>query len=362
MNAYHVVGLMSGTSLDGVDLAYCVFTYKNENWIYKIYYTNTLRYNFFWKQRLNALLDVSAEKFILTDHEYGTYLGNAVRDFISANRLTPDFVSSHGHTIFHQPVQHLTHQLGHGAYLAAAAGLPVVCDFRTLDIALGGQGAPLVPIGDQLLFGQYDCCLNLGGIANISGNGPSGRIAFDTGACNLLLNALAQQLDLPYDEGGQVARNGQLQTDLLRQLNAAPYFAAPYPKSLGREWVEANTLAHLLAAAGPVADKLQTACHHIAYHVAAGIKLLTPATQPRQILATGGGAFNTYLIQLIQAALGDPYTVVVPEPELVGFKEALIFAFLGVLRWRNEPNCLRSVTGARHDNVGGAIYWGGKQE
>jgi anhydro-N-acetylmuramic acid kinase len=305
-------------------------------------------------------MNVSAEKFIFADHAFGTYLGELVRQFVTNNALQPDFISSHGHTIFHQPGQHISHQLGNGAYLAAAAGLPVVCDFRTLDIALGGQGAPLVPIGDSLLFPDYDCCLNLGGIANISANhGPTGRVAFDTGACNMLLNTLANQLNLPYDDEGQLARRGKLQPELLNILNSADYFTQPYPKSLGKEWVDAHTQHHLLAATSSVEDNLQTACHHIAFHVAQSIQQLIPPTTSRKVLATGGGAFNVYLIELIRAALGNEYTVVVPEPELVGFKEALIFAFLGVLRWRQEPNCLQSVTGARYDNVGGAIYWGG---
>ncbi|RDC66477.1 anhydro-N-acetylmuramic acid kinase [Adhaeribacter pallidiroseus] len=358
MNTYHVIGLMSGTSLDGVDLAYCIFTKKNQNWIYKIYYTATLPYTFFWKQRLNALMAVSAEKFILADHQYGTYLGHAVREFVSKNGITPDFIASHGHTIFHQPSQHIGYQLGNGAYLAAAAQLPVVCDFRTLDMALGGQGAPLVPIGDQLLFGDYDCCLNLGGIANISVPGPTGRIAFDTGACNMLLNALVSQIDLPFDEDGRLARQGKVQIMLLDQLNASDYFNAPHPKSLGKEWVDAHTLQYLLVASCSIPDKLQTACQHIAYHIANSIKKVLPGTASRRVLTTGGGAFNSYLIELIQQDLGNEFTMVVPEPELVSFKEALIFAFLGVLRWRQEPNCLSSVTGAPHDNVGGAIYWG----
>lgn len=361
MKTYHVIGLMSGTSLDGVDLAYCIITKKKVNWIYKIYYTATLPYTFFWKQRLNALMTDSAEKFILADHQFGTYLGNAVREFVTENGITPDFIASHGHTIFHQPAKHISYQLGNGAYLAAAAGLPVVCDFRTLDIALAGQGAPLVPIGDQLLFSAYDCCLNLGGIANISGNGPAGRVAFDTGACNMLLNALVSEINLPFDNGGSLARKGNIQPKLLNRLNDAAYFKTSYPKSLGKEWVDANTLHQLVAADCSLEDKLQTACHHIACHVAQSIKELVPATQLRRVLATGGGAFNTYLIELIQQTLGDSFTVVVPEPELVNFKEALIFAFLGVLRWRQEPNCLSSVTGATYDNVGGAVYWGGKQ-
>ncbi len=175
----------------------------------------------------------------------------------------------------------------------------------------------------------------------------------------MLLNTLVSEINLPFDEGGRLARQGKVQNELLNQLNASDYFKAPYPKSLGKEWVDANTLHYLLTADCSLPDKLQTACQHIAFHVANSIKkVLTDAAAPRRILATGGGAFNTYLMELIQQALGSDFKVVVPEPELVSFKEALIFAFLGVLRWRQEPNSLSSVTGAPHDNVGGAIYWG----
>src|SRR6476620_8708086 len=178
MNTYHVIGLMSGTSLDGVDLAYCSFTLDKGNWIYKILNTITIEYTPDWILRLTSLPHASALDFVAADHAYGTYLGTLVQRFVQENNLTPDFISSHGHTIFHQPAQHISWQLGHGAYIAAAAGLPVVSDFRTLDIALGGQGAPLVPIGDQLLFKDFDLCLNLGGIANISFQHQNRRIAY----------------------------------------------------------------------------------------------------------------------------------------------------------------------------------------
>lgn len=356
-NSYHVIGLMSGTSLDGVDLAYCVFTYENKNWIYKILNTATFPYNVAWEQKLAGSMQASGFELVQLDHTYGRYLGELVRTFMSEHHLQPDFIASHGHTVFHQPDQHITLQIGNGAYLAAAAGKPVVCDFRTLDIALGGQGAPLVPIGDQLLFPEFDFCLNLGGIANISFEANNNRVAYDICACNMLLNTLANQLDLPYDQNGEIARSGQFAAELFTSLNAAGFFQASYPKSLGKEWVDQNSLALLLPADIPVKDKLQTACRHIAYQINLSLRnMLMPETSAK-LLITGGGAFNQYLVQLIQAEIDPDVQVIVPEPELINFKEALVFAFLGVLRWRQEPNCLQSVTGAQKDNIGGAIYF-----
>ena len=358
--SYHVIGLMSGTSLDGVDLAYCVFTYEKQNWIYKILNTTTFSYSTEWEQLLLRAMQLSGAELTTTDRVYGRFLGELVKKFITENNLKPDFISSHGHTIFHVPEQNLTLQIGHGAYLAAAAGLPVVCDFRSLDIALGGQGAPLVPIGDHLLFHQYNLCLNLGGIANISFLAGGQRAAYDICACNMLLNTLANQLDLPYDRDGEIAQTGSLATDLLQQLNSANYFQTPYPKSLGKEWVDQNSLAMLQEANLSVADKLQTACQHIADQIAASVQSISSGSAPAQMLVTGGGALNTYLIMLIRKAVGSQINVVVPELELINFKEALIFGFLGVLRWEQQPNCLSSVTGARYDNIGGAIYNGSK--
>ncbi|WP_114777574.1 anhydro-N-acetylmuramic acid kinase [Botryobacter ruber] len=356
MNTYHVVGLMSGTSLDGVDIALCRFTYENRNWIYKILYANTLEYDHRWIGCLRDAETTTGRNLIALDHDYGKHLGQLAKKFISEHGIRPDFVSSHGHTIFHQPQQHISLQLGNGAYLAAHAGVPVVCDFRTLDIALGGQGAPLVPIGDELLFKEYDFCLNLGGIANVSFSESGRRVAFDTGACNMLLNTLANETGLPYDQDGQLARRGTLQQVLLQELNAPAYFSAPYPKSLGKEWVLYNSLASLAASKASPADKLHTACHHIAVQVKKALPVLHQGQH--RVLLTGGGAFNVYLVELLQQYLGADFRVEVPAPEIVSFKEALIFAFLGVLRWRGEVNCLSSVTGASHDNVGGAIYYG----
>jgi anhydro-N-acetylmuramic acid kinase len=302
-------------------------------------------------------MTVSGAELVTTDHLYGRYLGELARDFIRDNDLKPNFISSHGHTIFHEPAQDLTLQIGHGAYLAAAAALPVVCDFRTLDIALGGQGAPLVPIGDRLLFNEYDFCLNLGGIANISCETALGRIAYDIGACNMLLNTLANQKGLEYDANGALARQGTLSADLLAQLNQPDFFQAPYPKSLGKEWVDQHSLATLLAAELSVEDKLHTACRHIAYQIGQSVRQAAGTGPASRLLITGGGALNQFLVALIGQELGPQVEVVVPDPQLINFKEALIFAFLGVLRWQQTPNCLQSVTGARHDNIGGAVYF-----
>lgn len=303
-----------------------------------------------------GLTEVSAVELIATDRAYGHYLGELVKTFIDRHGLQVDFVSSHGHTVFHQPQLHITFQVGSGAYIAAAAEVPTVCDFRTLDIALGGQGAPLVPIGDRLLFSEYDFCLNLGGISNISQEGTDRRVAFDISCCNMLLNPLAEQLGMPYDRNGDQARSGSFNKDLFDRLNEPAYFTAPFPKSIGKEWADEHSLRALQEAKLSVQDKLHTACHHIGNQIAQSVRQHAEQ-KGGKLLLTGGGAFNGFLVEQIRHYLGPNFDVVVPEPELVNFKEALIFAFLGVLRWRQEPNCLKSVTGAHHDNCGGAIYW-----
>lgn len=345
---------MSGTSLDGLDIAYCRFTYNSKNWIYDILNATTLTYSDTLIDQLRNAETASALDLIELHHAYGRFTGQQVHAFVQQHDIRPDFVASHGHTVFHQPQRHISLQLGHGAYIAAHAQLPVVCDFRTLDIALNGQGAPLVPIGDELLFKEYDYCINLGGIANVSFSQNDRRIAFDICACNMLLNTLAGSIGLPYDNNGKQARSGSLHRGLLQELNAPAYFSAPAPKSLGKEWVLEHSLRTLTASTAPVADKLNTTCHHIAQQLKQALIPLHKGQH--RVLLTGGGAFNGYLVELLQGYLGDNYSVEVPTPEVVSFKEALIFAFLGVLRWRGEANCLQSVTGASHNNVGGAIY------
>jgi anhydro-N-acetylmuramic acid kinase len=359
MTSYQVIGVMSGTSLDGVDLACGVFTRQEDIWIYKILNTLTIPYPERWQQLLPALMETSAAELVQAHSTYGHYLGDLVKHFVEMNGLQPDFIASHGHTIFHQPDRQCCFQLGSGAHIAAASGLPVVSDFRSLDIALGGQGAPLVPVGDQLLFADYDCCLNLGGIANLSYQSAAKRLAYDVCVCNLALNHLAQLEGKPYDNGGKLARAGKINEQLLRQLLSPEYYHQLPPKSLGREWVEENVIALLDASSISVADKLHTVCHLIAQQLALAFKqhLQTNLAYKSKVLVTGGGAYNTFLLELTNLYCKGEVELVVPENEVVEFKEALIFAFLGVLRWEKLPNSLAAVTGAPHDNVGGCIYW-----
>jgi anhydro-N-acetylmuramic acid kinase len=348
--AHHIIGLMSGTSLDGVDIAHCRFEQRNGKWSYTILHAETIQYPAEWQKRLATVENGTALEFVTTDIAYGHLLGQLTRTFIQKHALTPAFIASHGHTIFHQPDKKITSQIGRGSAIAAEAGFPVVCDFRSLDVALGGQGAPLVPIGDRLLFHKYDYCLNIGGFANISCETAGQRIAFDVSPANILLNKLAQQIGMPFDDHGALAQEGKIIPDLLQQLNNLPFYTQSPPKSLGKEWVIAHIHPMLNNHRGTVTDVMATLCEHIAMQIAA----VTGTDRDKKLLITGGGAFNTHLVRRI-TALAAP-EVIIPDDNTINYKEALIFAFLGLLRWLGTENCLKSVTGATSDNVGGAIY------
>lgn len=349
---YNVIGLMSGTSLDGVDLAFCRFIVDNNKWNYEIVHAQTLEYPAHWKSRLSTLEQENALTFQQTNTDYGLYLGQLVSDFIIKNNIKADFVSSHGHTIFHQPEHKLTVQIGSGAAIAANCKLPVVCDFRTLDVALGGQGAPLVPIGDKLLFSEFDYCLNLGGFANISYEEKGVRIAYDVCPVNIVMNAIAEKMGCAYDDKGEMARSGMTSPYILNELNQLPYFkkSPNSPKSLGKEWVNENVFPLFSQYEIADIDILNTYCEHIAYQISKTIK-----ESKAKVLVTGGGAYNEFLMECIKKEVSAE--IVIPDKKVIEFKEALIFAFLGVLRMRNEPNSLRSVTGAREDSCGGSIYF-----
>jgi anhydro-N-acetylmuramic acid kinase len=350
MNHYHVAGLMSGTSMDGVDIACCYFREENGRWEYTIVQAGTIPYPEEWKIRLQQLPLASAMELAHAHADYGHYLGKLTHNFLKQNKLEADLVASHGHTIFHQPQLGFTCQIGDGAAIAAECNLPVIADFRSLDVALGGQGAPLVPLGDQLLFSEYDSCLNIGGFANISCDNEGRHIAYDICPANIILNYLSEKLGQPYDRDGLLAASGHIDENLLHQLDHLEYYRLPPPKSLGREWVESAVLPLLNYAGIPVYDALRTVTEHIALQLAKAI-----GTNPGQrVLITGGGAFNTFMMQRLAAFT--QASLVIPEPLLVNFKEALVFGLLGALRLRGEPNCLAVVTGARENAPGGAFF------
>lgn len=339
---------MSGTSLDGLDICRVRFSENESGWHYMIDAAETVRYPDQWLVKLRSAENCNGVELVRLHTEYGKFTGEMVNAFLEKfPGETPAFIASHGHTIFHRPDLGYTFQLGAGASVAAAASLPVVCDFRTTDVALGGQGAPLVPVGDELLFGNYHSCLNLGGFANISYSENGKRIAYDICAVNYVLNRLAKRAGKMYDADGAMAKSGNVLTDLLERLNALPYYRALPPKSLGREWAESNIFP-LLKSDYRTEDLLRTFTLHVAEQIGAA------APAGGRMLITGGGAHNRFLVELLNEKCN--CEVVVPDPMTVDFKEALVFAFLGLLRWKNRVNVLASVTGATRDSSSGSIF------
>ena len=353
---WHVIGLMSGTSLDGLDLAYVKFT-REKGYRFEILETESLQYSEKWKKKLFQAFDESGENLTWLNAEYGRYLAKCVNDFRdSASISNVDFIASHGHTIFHRPERGYTLQIGDGAILAAETGLKVICDFRSQDVALGGQGAPLVPIGDQLLFAEYDFCLNIGGFANVSFNEGSVRKAFDICPANIVLNTYTRKAGFEYDDRGRMASEGSLNQKLLRSLNEMPFYAMEHPKSLGYEYVVENVLPLIDSYDLDLKDILCTYAEHIAIQIAAEVEKSGKDRKKNnlKLLVTGGGAFNDYLVDRLEDLCSAQVSV--PGREIIEFKEALIFAFLGLLKEQDEVNCLKSVTGARKDHSSGVVY------
>ncbi len=361
MTTYQILGLMSGSSLDGLDIAHCQFTVSDEDEMisWKILQAETIPYSEDWIERLQQLPSASALELASTDAAYGTLLGKMTAAFIEKHQIQADYIASHGHTIFHYPERGLSLQIGDGAAIAAATGYPVICDFRTQDIALGGQGAPLAPTADQYLFSDFQCCLNLGGIANLSVQTPRGYVAFDICGANQILNALVAPLGLAYDDKGQLAASGQLIPALFEQSLSLEFFQQNYPKSLGNDWVLAHQTTVFCQYDAPIADKLHTANHMIAKLMADHLQLVIQQeglTEEVNMMITGGGAFNDFLVKCIEEACGDRIKIHIPSPILIGFKEAVLMALMGVLRIRQIPNCLASVTGAARDSINGALH------
>jgi anhydro-N-acetylmuramic acid kinase len=339
--------------MDGVDVAWCSFTETNNRWQSHILKAITYEYDAGWISRLNGLHKASAEEYARVHSMYGAYLGDLVKRFreeFHAGEV--DFISSHGHTVFHQPSAHFTAQIGEGAALAARSGCTVVCDFRTGDVAHGGQGAPLVPIGDQILFGEYTFCLNLGGIANISYSKSGQRIAYDVCPCNILMNPVALRTGIPFDRDGKLAATGTIREDLLQELNNLSFYDRPLPKSLGREDMESMFIPAVNRYDYSPADLLCTLAEHAAMQIERATA--EAGLENAGMLCSGGGTLNTFLIDRVRRRNGAE--VIVPDASVIHYKEALVFAFLGVLRMRGEANCLSTVTGASKNVSGGCIY------
>ena len=342
---------MSGTSLDGIDLAHLHFSLKNDKWEFKILESETIGYSEAWVTRLKNAVTYSTTELFELNKEYTVLLAGVISDFITAHSITAiDAVCSHGHTVLHQPQNGFTLQIGNLEQLADFIQQTVVCDFRVQDVELGGQGAPLVPIGDRILFADYDYCLNLGGFSNVSFEEDGSRIAFDISAVNTVLNFYANQLGFDYDDKGSISQKGIVNEALLGELDGLDYYRSTYPKSLGFEFVREVLLPLIDSYDIAVEDKLRTFTEHIAVQVG----LALPKKQGT-MLVTGGGAYNDFLLQRLGSYLPN-MNIVIPDKKLLEFKEALIFGLLGVLRLREQINVLSSVTGAERDHCSGKIF------
>lgn len=347
---YHVIGVMSGTSLDGIDLAHLTFSFE-DNWTFEIHQSETIPYPKIWLHNLTQLTSLSLHELKELDETYTVYLSEVINQFINKKQLKNlDAVCSHGHTALHQPQNKLTYQLGNLPKLAALINQKVVCDFRVEDVALGGQGAPLVPIGDQLLFSDYGFCLNLGGFANISTETDDQRIAYDICPVNIVLNHYVNKLGFEYDNQGKIASSGTINQDLMEQLNALEFYKQKPPKSLGLEWVETKIFPMIDSCSLSVEDMLRTYIEHISINIANEINKKSNTS----VLVTGGGVYNDFLIERLKFQTNN--AIEIPSKKIIEFKEAVIFGLLGVLKLRNEVNCLSTVTGASKNHSSGKIY------
>ena len=348
---YKVIGVMSGTSLDGIDLVYAAFNF-DINWSFEIICTETLAYDKHWVKKLKDLVLLSESELQQIDKDYTVYLASVINRFIHKYNISDiDAICSHGHTALHQPEKKLTYQIGNLPDLATIVKHTVVCDFRVQDVRLGGQGAPLVPIGDALLFSEYDYCLNLGGFANMSTDINHKRIAYDICPVNIVLNYYVNQLGFDFDDSGCIATTGMVNQDLLNQLNKLDFYKEPYPKSLGLEWVRKNVMPLIDSFKLDIKDILRTFVEHIAVQISEEINHKNNAS----VLITGGGVYHKLLIDTLKEKTNN--AIVIPKKNIVEFKEALIFAFLGVLKLRGEVNCLQSVTGAQYNHSSGTIFY-----
>ena len=348
MKTYFALGLMSGTSLDGLDICYAKFTLDNNIWNFDILEAETFTYPKIWSGKLSAAIQLSAVDLLELNSEYGFYLGDRIAEFISLKSIAKiDVISSHGHTVHHQPKKKFSYQIGDGRAIKIKNNFPVVYDFRSQDVLLGGNGAPLVPIGDENLFSEYTACLNLGGFSNISFKKNGKRKAFDIVPLNIVLNYFAEKLGQKFDDKGDIARNGTINQTILNELNQLEFYKNTKPKSLGFEFVQKEIFPLLKE------DSTKNILATFTEHSAQKIAEILNRDNIKNVLITGGGTYNDFLLEKIK--FKTKTQIVIPKNKIIDFKEALIFAFMGVLKLRAENNVLSSATGSSHDHCSGIL-------
>lgn len=357
---YKVIGVMSGSSLDGLDIVFAELQENGGNWNYEIKHAACISYDKTWENDLQEAIHLNAKDYLLLHSKYGEFTGKKINEFIEKNNLhhQVNLIASHGHTTFHLPEFKMTHQLGDGSAIASETKLPVVSDLRSLDVAFGGQGAPIVPLGEKLLFFNYNYFLNIGGIANISINKNDEIFAFDVCAANRVLNMLTNELGLPYDDEGKISSEGKINESLLQKLNDQNYYKLSYPKSLANSFGVEIIYPILKAFDMSIKDMLCTYVEHISIQLKNALQPFKK-DEKQKIFITGGGAFNKFLIERLTINFGEiNFEIFIPDKEVVQYKEALIMALLGVLRWREQDTALATVTGASRNSIGGALWLG----
>lgn len=364
---YKAIGIMSGSSLDGLDIVFAAFQEIAGKWNYEIISSACISYEKIWEQNLRDADTLFAKEYFLLHTKYGEYIGQKINEFIDEKKLhhQVNLICSHGHTTFHLPKKKMTHQLGDGAAIAAKTQLPVVTDLRSMDVAFGGEGAPIVPLGEKLLFNDYHYFLNIGGIANISANKENGIIAFDVCAANRVLNMLANEKGMAYDDKGLLCSRGRIHEDLLKKLNELKYYQLSYPKSLANSFGIEIVYPLIKSFHISIEDALRTYAEHICIQIKTCLTDRQDSLRKfknedaKKLFITGGGAFNNFLIERLQKNLEEiNFEIFIPQDDVVKYKEALIMAFLGVLRWREQYTVLSSVTGATRNSIGGALWLG----
>lgn len=358
----YVVGIMSGSSLDGLDIALCRFEQDDLSGKLSFDLVDTAAIpfdeNMMSRLGVGATMDVRSLKKLEVD--LSRYIAESVNQFLEAGAHTADYISCHGHTIWHVPEDGYTVQIGQGAIISELTGTPCICDLRSNDMAVGGQGAPVAPIVEQILFPEFDFYINLGGIANVSFHSDQEVISWDSVPCNQILNHYASQKGLPYDDGGSLAESGKVDKGLKEAWMSLPYFGRSYPKSMDNTWVKNHFLAGASSFDVSIEDALATMVDVCVSQIQGDIKDHvgdTGGQHLRKCLITGGGAHNTYLVsQLSEVLTHDDIEVIKPKDEIVDYKEAILMALMGFLRIEGISNTISSVTGARTNTIGGAVY------
>ncbi len=361
---YYAIGLMSGSSLDGLDIAYCHFEWDGEaikSW--QLLQAETIPFSEIWQRRLSVLPQQNALTFAQTDIYFSYYMGELLNGFIQEHQINKiDFVASHGHTVFHDPSRRYSVQIGNGNALAATIGKTVVCDFRMQDVALYGEGAPLAPLADAYLFPGYDFYMNIGGIANLSANCNGKWVAFDIAPANQLFNFLATQLEMPFDKDGEIARRGKVHPEFLKDLQSFDYYQKTYPKSIGNEWISKAILPLFIASGLSIDTQMATALALLTNETLAAVDLICKKEQftkeKMSMLLSGGGTHNTFLVEELKAKLASRnIELIVPEKAIIDFKEAVLMALLGLLRLEKIPNSMPDVSGAKKATINGGVYY-----